>query len=139
MSKVSVFAIVALVLIVGAIVYGGACRMTDRARVSEGLSLASGVRTAVAEFYLDNERFPDNNEEAGVSQPDVIQGKWVSSVDVQAGGLVVITFGNEMPKRLQDWQILLTAEADDDKRVSWTCAAPQFRDRDVPAACRTEN
>ena len=110
--------------------------MTDRSRISEGISLAVGARMAVAEFYIDNERFPENNEEAGLSAAGNIQGKWVSSVDVQAGGLIVVTYGNEVPKRLQGWQLLLSATPDDDKRLTWSCDMPQQKDKNIPAACR---
>ena len=38
-----------------------------RAQVAEGLSFASGAKTAVAEHYMTTGSFPDDNEAAGLA------------------------------------------------------------------------
>ena len=49
-----------------------------RSRIVEGLSLSSGAKTAVSEFYMNNGVFPANNLQAGVADSGNISGKYVS-------------------------------------------------------------
>src|SRR5690606_15810181 len=55
---------------------------TIRAQVSEGMSLASGVRTAVSEYFQATGDWPDDNDAAGVADPAEIFGNYVGSVTV---------------------------------------------------------
>lgn len=61
-----------------------------RAKVSEGMNLASGAKLAVAEFRSSTGHFPGSSESAGISA--TITGNNVSGVEVGAGGLITITY-----------------------------------------------
>ena len=70
-----------------------------RAQVAEALSLASGAKTAVAEYVNTNGKFPEKNSVAGLGLDagTDISGKYVTSVvvtrDAAAGpGKVTATF-----------------------------------------------
>ncbi len=71
--------------------------MPDPAQViSEGLELAEDVKLAVSSFYYHYGRFPDSNRQAGVSRPEKIVSKNVSSVTVSDGGRIIITYRQDL-------------------------------------------
>jgi len=67
-----------------------------RSQVSEGFSLASGLKTALAEYYSTNGTFPNNgtseaNTVIGVEAANNIKGKYVKKVTVSDDGVGAIT------------------------------------------------
>ncbi|HFA6445157.1 TPA: pilin, partial [Neisseria gonorrhoeae] len=57
--------------------------MPARAQVSEAILLAEGQKSAVAGYYLNHGKWPENNDKAGVASPATdIKGKYVQSVTV---------------------------------------------------------
>ncbi|EMU4933548.1 pilin, partial [Neisseria gonorrhoeae] len=60
-------------------------RIPARAQVSEAILLAEGQKSAVTEYYLNNGKWPENNDKAGVASPSDIKGKYVESVTVANG------------------------------------------------------
>ncbi|ENX1080310.1 hypothetical protein FBS54_10220, partial [Neisseria gonorrhoeae] len=60
-------------------------RTPARAQVSEAILLAEGQKSAVAEYYLNNGEWPENNTSAGVASSSSIKGKYVKSVTVAKG------------------------------------------------------
>ena len=67
-----------------------------RNQVAEGFSLASGLKTALAEYHATHGKFPDNdtdkgNSVIGVEDPTSIKGKYVDKVTVDDKGNGTIT------------------------------------------------
>ncbi|EMU0649375.1 pilin, partial [Neisseria gonorrhoeae] len=60
-------------------------RIPARAQVSEAILLAEGQKSAVTEYYLNNGKWPENNDKAGVASSGEIKGKYVQSVTVANG------------------------------------------------------
>ncbi|ENV9401604.1 pilin, partial [Neisseria gonorrhoeae] len=56
-----------------------------RAQVSEAILLAEGQKSAVTEYYLNNGKWPEDNDKAGVASPSDIKGKYVQKVEVNNG------------------------------------------------------
>jgi type IV pilus assembly protein PilA len=98
-----------------------------RMQVAEGMTLSSGAKVAVAEYYdynklsPDTGHFPDNNKDAGLVSPVSIQGKYVSKVDVgTALGQIRVTYGNDAHALIQDDVLILSAIPHGDS-LEWTC------------------
>ena len=66
-----------------------------RSQAVEGINLAGGIKTALAEYYNINEEFPedttDPHGELGLESAASITGKYVTSVTVANDGLGTIT------------------------------------------------
>jgi len=108
-----------------------------RARVSEAMVLADGVKSSVAEFRLAKGRCPKSNAEAGVGDASSIHGQFVSSLTVSSAsdGTCVIraTFGGGgNPAVLRGKQIFFTT---DNPIAGWKCGG-DMPQRYLPLACR---
>jgi type IV pilus assembly protein PilA len=57
----------------------------QKAKSVEGDMLASDVRKDVQEFYWHTGRFPHDNAEAGLAEPEYIRGLYTNSVTVKDG------------------------------------------------------
>jgi type IV pilus assembly protein PilA len=131
------------------------CSYTPRAQVTDGLNFASAAKTAVAETFLRAGRMPRDRAEAGLPQDPIgLQGKYVSSLDVE-GGRIDITYGNEADSEITNRVLSLTpyvvVSHDGADSIVWRCgyagipeegiALAAYRSGDLaiehlPATCR---
>jgi type IV pilus assembly protein PilA len=99
---------------------------TIRAQVTEGLMLVSGAKTAVAEHYARTNEWPPDAEAAGLRP---ISGKYVDTVTVQNGS-IVITFGGRANPIIRGQRLILAPALNAGGEVIWLCgdheSAPEF-------------
>lgn len=105
---------------------------TIRAKVAEGLTLSSGVKAGVAEYYQEFGRYPDAHVAATLSAGEAA-GQYVEAVIVEPGtGRITVYFRDgELP---DGGELYLEPNASGG-RLDWTCSA-SIADKHVPAACR---
>jgi type IV pilus assembly protein PilA len=109
---------------------------TVRARVSEGLNLATTAKTVVSETRASTGNFPDDNTEAGMA--DVISSTYVSGITVGTGGTVTISFNNgatRIPELGASNTIVMTPTFMDGA-VRWECDLGSVEAKFRPARCR---
>ena len=124
---------VALVGILAAIAIPAYEDYSTRAEISEGLSLASGAKAGVTEYYQQNGRFPDADVAAQLSLSDAV-GNYTEAVTVQPGnGWIIIDYYYAVANTGGQLILVPTVEADD--RISWSCSGT-FENKHLPAACR---
>ncbi len=138
-TLIELMIVVAIIGILAAIAIPAYQDYTIRAQVSEGLSLSSGAKAAVAEFYQDSGAWPANNTEAGLAVPTDIQGKYTLSVTVTTVGgnaNVTVAYGDEANTTLSGATLILEG-IDNTGAIEWDCQAgavlvPKW----LPSACR---
>ena len=104
-----------------------------RAQVSEALSLASGAKTAVAEYLNTTGGFPADNEAAGLAT--TISGNYVTSVELE-NGVITAAFSTDAHSNLQGGSIALTP-VDNKGSVEWSCSSTGITDitKYLPSSC----
>ena len=126
-TLIELMIVVAIIGILAAIAIPAYQDYTIRAQVSEGMNLAAAAKAAVAETFLNRGTAPANRTAAGMSanQTDT-QGKYVSSVNVVNGTIIVTYGGNEVNNTIVGQSLGLTPYVTADNSVAWKCgAAPQ--------------
>lgn len=98
---------------------------TIRAQVTEGLNLAAVVKVAVAESYERTRAAPADRRDAGLpADPSDTSGKYVTSVDIDHG-TILVTYGGNANSVIADTVLALQPYVADGN-VVWRCGhAPQ--------------
>ncbi|TBR40135.1 MULTISPECIES: pilin [Dyella] len=145
-TLIELMIVVAIIAILAAIAIPAYQDYTIRSQVSEGLSLADGSKTGIAEFFTNHGTLPTNNASAGLASPSSIGGNYVGSVTV-ANGIITVkygpdqnpAFGTKINAKATGKQLILSPTASVGS-VAWTCkvtgAAKPLDAKYLPASCR---
>lgn len=108
-----------------------------RSQVSEGLVLSDSAKTAMAEYYANNNSLPADNSAAGLAQSTAITGRYVSSVDV-SGGRVTVSYNTPAANpAIRDKVLVLTPSKDGNGLIRWECSTgTTLPNKDLPVSCR---
>lgn len=120
-SLIELMIVIAIIGILAAIAIPAYQDYTVRAQVTEGLTLASGVKPGMVETFTSTGRWPKVLAEAGIEQ--IPSGRYVESVVVM-DGVVVITYGGEASAAIIDGGqnvLALTPGVTADGAVLWRC------------------
>lgn len=137
-TLIELMIVVAIIGILAAVAIPAYQDYTIRAQVSEGLSLASGAKTAMAEYYNQRGTFPADNASLGLSAAANIDGSYVSSVDAgSAGGVGVIqvTYGNNVNAQISG-DVLEVSAVTSAGSIQWVCRSTSLEDKYLPTNCR---
>ena len=96
-TLIELMIVVAIIAILAAIAISQYQDYVIRSQVSEGSSLADGVKTAMGEYYNNRGVFPDTNSAAGIANTVSIKGEYVGGVniaDATAGTGVIVAYYN---------------------------------------------
>jgi type IV pilus assembly protein PilA len=133
-TLIELMIVVAIIAILAAIAIPAYQDYTIRAQISDGLSLASGSKTAVAEFYQNRGRFPTSNASAGVAASTSIIGNFVTGTVVGNAGVITVTYGGQANAKISGSSVLLTP-TDRGGSMEWDCSSA-IEDRYLPTQCR---
>ncbi len=132
-TLIELMIVVAIIAILAAIAIPAYQDYTIRAQVTEGLSLASGSKTAVAEYYQNRGAYPTDNTLAGVAAPASIFGNFTTQTTV-ANGTITVKYGNSANAKILASTIDLIP-TDRGGSTEWDCSSA-ILDRYLPTQCR---
>lgn len=128
--------VVAIIGILAAIAIPAYLDYAIRSQVAHGINLAAGAKVAVAEYYQDQGDYPTDNAIAGLAAAASIRGKYVTQVEITAGGQIEVTFGNDVNSKILN-AVLTVSATDNDGSLSWACTGDAtLVEKWLPPACR---
>ncbi|WP_457675756.1 pilin [Thiolapillus sp.] len=135
-TLIELMIVVAIIGILAAIAIPAYQDYTIRSQVSEGLSLADGAKTAVAEYYTNKGALPDTNAEAGLAAAASITGKYVTQVAIN-NNMIEATYGNDANAKITGDVLQLSPIVQANAgSVKWTCKSATLEDKYLPSSCR---
>ena len=132
-TLIELMIVVAIIGILAAIALPAYQDYTIRAQVTEGVNLADGLKTPMADYYNDKGTWPANGT-GGIATSTSIKGKYVTQVATAAAGTIVATFGGSANSKITGATITLAA-TDNGGSISWVCTG-SMADKYKPQACR---
>ncbi|MDQ2972387.1 MAG: pilin [Rhodanobacteraceae bacterium] len=146
-TLIELMIVVAIIAILAAIAIPAYQDYVIRSQVSEGMTLADGAKTAMAEFYTNYGHFPLNNSSAGLASPASITGKYVSGLSVATvPGVIETTFSSTgthvASSKINALILALSAVAvSGSGSVTWHCATAKTTvpAKFLPSSCRGAN
>jgi type IV pilus assembly protein PilA len=120
-TLIELMIVVAIIGILAAIAIPAYQDYIVRSQVSEGLTMASSVKTAVAEFRADRGTWPADLATLGITVTPT--GKYVSGITV-AGGQIQIAFGGtDVNSAIAGSTLFLTPGVTPSSDVVWRCGS----------------
>ena len=129
-TLIELMIVVAIIGILAAVALPAYQDYTIRAQVTESMALASGLKTAVTDYFSASGVFPSTNALAvcgdgggacaGSNATDN-KGNYTTQIEVAAGGTLNITFGNKANTALATKVLTLRPGLDTASNVSWVC------------------
>jgi len=119
-TLIELMIVVAIIGILAAIAIPAYQDYTIRSQVSEGLAMAGASKAAIAETFSQTGTWPDNNAAAGVGNAADITGKYVTSITI-SNGTIVIAYGGLANAAIVGQSLSLRPAVSVNSDVVWVC------------------
>jgi type IV pilus assembly protein PilA len=117
-TLIELMIVVAIIGILAAIAIPAYQDYTIRAQVTEGLNLASALKTAVAETYANRGVWPVDNNAVGITA--LPTGKYVTGLAID-NGTITITYGDQANMNINGNFLSMVPKLSANDDVIWVC------------------
>lgn len=135
-TLIELMIVVAIIGILAAIALPAYQDYTARSQMSEAMTLASGAKGSVTEFYSDRGDWPTGNESAGLADATDITGKYVDEVEVSDGVITATMKTSGVAAGISGAELILSPITHSGS-IEWKCKRDSGTEaKYYPAACR---
>jgi type IV pilus assembly protein PilA len=117
-TLIELMIVIAIIGILAAIAIPAYQNYTIRAQVTEGLTLADGWKTAIAEYYANTGNWPTLANLTGTTNSI---GKYESSITIAPAGVIQIVYGNQANAKITGCSLALQPYTNANNDVLWQC------------------
>ncbi|WP_442597333.1 pilin [Parapusillimonas sp. JC17] len=125
---------VVIIGILGAVAVPAYQDYTIRSQVTEGLSLASGAKVQVAEYYSNHGEFPESNEDLGFNGAT---GSLISTTEIHEEGEIRTIFGPNAHSDAQGRFLSLFPWPTESENLKWDCEGT-LEEKYMPTGCQQQ-
>jgi type IV pilus assembly protein PilA len=132
-TLIELMIVVAIIGILAAIAIPAYSDYTERAKVSELVTLGSACKASVSEYYQAQGVFPADNNAAGCNSASTakVQSITVTGTANTSGTITVLS---NLSKATGNYILIGTPTTNDS--VQWDCTTSSILDKYLPANCR---
>ena len=131
-TLIELMIVVAIIGILAAVALPAYQDYTKRARVTEGLGLASAAKLGVAEYVSSQSIWPSTNASIGLAASTDVKGNAVKSVAVGTSGAITITYN----ALVTDDATIILVPTSSAGAINWTCSTGTVDGKYRPSTCR---
>ena len=117
-TLIELMIVIAIIGILAAIAIPAYQNYTIRAQVTEGLTLADGWKTAIAEYYANTGVWPTL---ANLTGTVASIGKYETGITINPAGVIQITYGNQANAKISTMTLSLQPWTNANNDVLWQC------------------
>lgn len=133
-TLIELMIVVAIIGILASVAIPAYQDYTVRAKVTEGLSLAAGMKSRIEETRIALGHFASSNTSYGLAAASSITGNDVVSLAVGNAGLVTITYAND--SAIMNQTIIMTPTLSGGGSLRWSCTSGTVQNKYRPSTCR---
>ncbi len=119
-TLIELMIVIAIIGILAAIAIPAYQNYTIRAQVTEGLSLASGLKTDIEQYYSDSGNWPTGLTSMSSQGVSNVTGKYVKSVQVN-NGTIEVHYGPNASSYIQNDVLAIQPVLDQNHDIIWVC------------------